>query len=119
MKCTRQRCHEAFSTRATAAFRPSCASEITQLDATQAAPGQAAQEVGPECLGLAGTDRHAEHFAAAVAVCAHRDNDCNGDDAAILAHLHIRCVEPDIRPVTLDRSMQEGLHAVVDVGAQP
>ena len=39
-----------------------------QLDTTQAASRQAAQEVVPEGLGLAGIDRHAEHFTAAVAV---------------------------------------------------
>src|SRR6202020_1636397 len=31
MKCTRQRCHVAPTTRLTAAFSPSCASEITSL----------------------------------------------------------------------------------------
>src|SRR6266849_6081010 len=31
MKCTRQRCQEACSTLETAAFSPSCASEITSL----------------------------------------------------------------------------------------
>jgi hypothetical protein len=31
MKCTRQRCHEACRTLATAALSPSCASEITSL----------------------------------------------------------------------------------------
>ncbi len=41
MKCTRQRCHEAFSTLATADLSPSCASEIDQPDAAQTAACQA------------------------------------------------------------------------------
>jgi len=42
-----------------------------QLDAAQAAPGQRAQKLDPEGLGLGGADRHAQHLAPAVA---HRTN---------------------------------------------
>src|SRR5580658_9227869 len=44
MKWTRQRCQVAFSTLAIAALMPSCASEITQLDAAQASACELAQE---------------------------------------------------------------------------
>jgi hypothetical protein len=57
-----------------------------QLDTTQAASRQAAQEVVPEGLGLAGIDRHAEHFTAAVAVHADGDDDRH--------RYHRRCVSP-------------------------
>src|SRR3954454_12616686 len=40
-------------------------------------------------------------------------------DAAGLADLHIGRVDPQIRPVALDRSIEEGLHLAVDLLAQP
>ncbi len=90
-----------------------------QLDAAQAAPCQAAQEVGPEGFGLAGADCDAEYFAAPVAVHAHRDDHRHRYDTAVLAYLHVGGVEPHIGPVALDRSMQKGLHAFIDLGTQP
>jgi len=45
-----------------------------QLDAAHAAPGEGAQELDPKRLGLAVTDRHAQHLAALVAV------DADGND---------------------------------------
>ena len=45
-----------------------------QLDAAQAAPGQGAQELGPEGLGLRGADGHAQEPALVV--------DRHGDDPA-------------------------------------
>jgi hypothetical protein len=53
-----------------------------QLDAAQAAPGELAQEGGPEGLGLRRADLHAQHLAPAVAVDADRDDDGDRDDAA-------------------------------------
>ena len=119
MKWTRQRCQVALSTLATAALMPSWASEIDELDAAQAAAGELAQERGPERLGLGGADVHAENFAPAVAVDADRDDHRDRDDAAVLAHLHVGGVDPQIGPVALDRAVEEGLHLVVDLLAQP
>jgi hypothetical protein len=76
-----------------------------QLDAAQAAAGELAQERGPERLGLGRSDVHAEHLAPAVTVDANRNNHRDRHDAAILAHLHIGGVDPQIRPVALDRSL--------------
>ena len=90
-----------------------------QLDAAQAAPGELAQEVGPEGLGLGGADLHAEHLAPAVGVDADGDDDGDRDDAAGLADLHVGGVDPQIRPVALDRPVEEGLHPLVDLLAQP
>ena len=98
---------------------PSWASEIDQLDAAQAAAGELAQEGGPEGLGLGGADVHAEHLAPAVAVDADRDDHRDRDDAAVLAHLHVGGVDPEIGPVALDRPVEEGLHLAVDLLAQP
>jgi len=92
-----------------------------QLDAAQAATGEAAQEVGPEGLGLRRADRHAEHLAPTVAV--DPDGDGNGnrdrDDATVLADLEVGGVDPQIRPVALDRAVEERLYPDVDLLAQP
>ena len=58
-----------------------------QLDAAQTTAGELAQELGPEGLGLRRADVQPEHFAAAVAVDAHGDDDGDRDDAAGLANL--------------------------------
>ena len=59
-------------------FEPLMGIRDHQLDATQATPGQRAQELGPEGLGLGGADCHAQHLAPAVAA------DGNGDDDATM-----------------------------------
>jgi hypothetical protein len=41
------------------------------------------------------------------------------DDAAGLAHLHVGGVDPQIRPIPLDRPIEEGLDPLVDLLAQP
>ena len=89
-----------------------------QLDAAQAAALELAQELDPEGLGLRGADRHAEHLAPAVGVDADRDDHRDRDDAPGLAHLHVGRVDPEIGPVALDRPLEEGPHALVDLLAQ-
>jgi hypothetical protein len=90
-----------------------------ELDAAQAAPSELAQELGPEGLGFRRADVQAQHFAPAIAIDADRDDDRHRDDAAGLAHFHIGRIEPDIGPITFQRSVEEGLHLVVDLAAQP
>ena len=90
-----------------------------QLDAAQAAAGELAQERRPEGLGLGGANIHAEDLATAVTVDADRDDHRDRDDAAILAHLHIGGIDPQIRPVALDRTGEERLHLVVDLATRP
>jgi hypothetical protein len=62
---------------------------------------------------------HAQHLAPAVAVDADRDDHGDRDDAAGLAHLQVGGVDPEIGPVALDRPVEEGLHPLVDLLAQP
>ena len=88
-----------------------------QLHAAQAAPGEAAQELGPEGLGLRRADRHAQHLAPALVV--DRDGDRDRDDASGLAHLHMGRVEPQIGPVALKGAVEEALDLAVDLAAQP
>ena len=89
-----------------------------QLDAAQAAPGQTAQELGPERLGLAVADRHAQHFAAAIGVDANSDDHRDRDDVVIAAGFDVGGIQPQIRPFAFDRAVQEGLHPLVDLAAQ-
>src|SRR6185437_1186775 len=90
-----------------------------EFDAAQTAAGELAQKRRPERLGLGGTDVHAENLAPAVTVDANRDDHRDRYDAAILAHLHIGGVDPQIRPVALDRAAEKRLHLVVDLAAEP
>ena len=90
-----------------------------QLHAAQAAPGGAAQELGPEGLGLGRADRHAQDLAPSLVV--DRDHDCHRDryDAPGLAHLHIGRIQPEIGPVALQRPVEKAADLVVDLAAQP
>jgi hypothetical protein len=90
-----------------------------ELDAAQAALAQAAQESDPEWLGFAVADRHAEHLATTVGVHRHRDDDRDGDDVVVAAHLDVGRIEPEVRPLALDRPRQEGFDTLVDLAAEP
>ena len=72
-----------------------------QLHAAQAAPGEAAQEPGPEGLGLGRADRHAEDLAPALVVDRDRDGHRDRYDAPGPAHLQIGRIQPEIGPVIL------------------
>ena len=90
-----------------------------ELDAAQTAPGQRAQELGPEGLGLRRADRHAQDLAAALVVDGHSHGHRDRDDASGLAHLHISRIQPQIGPVALQRSIEEAVDLIVDLAAQP
>jgi len=89
-----------------------------QLDATQAPPGKSAQKLGPERLGLGGTNGHPEHLASAIAVDGHSNNHRDRDDATIFAGLHVGRIQPKIGPVALQWSIEKGCDLVVDLSAQ-
>ena len=89
-----------------------------QLDAAQAAAGQAAQELDPERLGLAMADGHAEHLASAIGVDADGDDDGDRDDVMVSSDFDVGGVKPDVGPIAFDGAAQEGLHAFVDLAAQ-
>src|SRR5690606_30476078 len=63
-----------------------------ELHPAQSAPGELAQELGPDWFGLRGADLHAQHLATTVGVDADRDDDGDRDDASAAAHLQISCV---------------------------
>lgn len=80
-----------------------------ELDAAQSPPAQAAQELGPEGLGLRGACIHSENFTTSIGVDADGDDRRHRDDAAVLARLHIGGVDPQIGPVALERSLEKGV----------
>ena len=90
-----------------------------QLDAAQAASGECAQKLGPERLGLGGANRHAEHFAPAIAVDGDSDDHRNRDDATVRAGFHVGRIQPKIGPVALQWSIEKGRDLVVNLTAQP
>ena len=69
-----QRCQAQPRTLAIAAFRPSCASEIASCTPTRPRATSAAQELGPERLGLGLADVEAEDLAPAGLVHAVGDH---------------------------------------------
>src|SRR3954454_5123164 len=73
----------------------------------------------PERLGFGWPNIHAENLTPAVTVDTDRDDHRDRYDAAILAHLHVGGVDPQIRPVALDRAAEKRLHLVVDLAAEP
>src|ERR1700735_635842 len=84
-----------------------------QLDTTQAAVGQRAQEALPERLGFRGAGGDAEHLTSAIGVDANSHYRCRRDDTPGLASLYIGRIE--VWPYTLDRAAEEGVHPPVDL----
>ena len=89
-----------------------------QLDPAQTTPGERAQKVRPERLGLRGADRHAQHLAPTVTVNRDRDNHCHRDDATVGADLDVGRIEPEIRPVPFKWSVEKSVDLVVDLDTQ-
>ena len=90
-----------------------------ELDAAQPAKGQLSEEPGPGCLGLRSPNVHAQHSAPPVCIDTRRDDHGDGSDATILPHFHIGGVDPDIGPFALDGALQQGVHPLVDLLAEP
>src|SRR5277367_1453972 len=118
MKCTRQRCHVAPTTRWTAPFSPSCASEITSLTPRKPRLVRRFQEVGPEGLGFRRANAEPDDLAPSFGVGGHSDYRGDRDDASALAHLQVGRIQPQIGPVAFKRTFEEGLHPLVDLLAE-
>ncbi len=87
-------------------------------DAAQSAPRQGAQERRPEGLRFAWTNGGAQDFPYAISVDA--DGYYYGDrhDSAGLTHLHVRRIDPQIRPVAFNRAIEKRVDALVDLRTQ-
>jgi hypothetical protein len=86
-----------------------------ELYASEPSAGELAQERRPERLGFGRADVQAQHLPPAVAVRPHRHDDGDRHDPALLAHLHIGGVDPEVRPIALDRPVEKGVHPFVDL----
>src|SRR5215208_6716378 len=84
-----------------------------QLDAREPALDQIAQEVGPEDLRLARTDVQPDNLAPALGRDGNSDYDGHRDDAAALPHFEVSGIEPQIRPLSRERALQETGHPLV------
>ena len=80
MKWTRQRCQVGAQHLGDGGFKALMSVGDHQFDATQAAAGELAQEVGPECFGLGAADRQAENFTSSVVIDAGGDGNGDRDD---------------------------------------
>ena len=89
-----------------------------QLHAFQAAADEVLEEARPEGLGLGRTDVQADDLAPPVGVGCHSDYRRDRDDAPPLADLQVGGIEPEIGPISFQRSLQEGADAFVDLLAQ-
>lgn len=86
-----------------------------QLHAGEAALDQVPQEVGPEDLRLARTDVQPDDLAPAMGGDGHSHYDGDGDDAPTFPHFEVSGIEPQIRPFSGERALQEARHPLVDV----
>jgi site-specific DNA recombinase len=84
-----------------------------QLDATQPAPEQSFQEGRPEGLGFRRVEAKADDLPLALGVHGDRDYRRHRDDPAALAHLQVSRIEPQVRPLTFQRAIQETAHPLV------
>ncbi|MNS49459.1 hypothetical protein D3C72_820670 [compost metagenome] len=90
-----------------------------QLDAAQPTPHQRAQELGPERLRFAQPDFQAQHLSVAILVDAVGHHDRTAHHAAVLAHLQVRRIQPEVRVGHLQRPFTEGGNLVVERLAHP
>src|SRR3954451_24325955 len=89
-----------------------------QLHALETAPNQTAQELDPEGGGFRLTQTKPKDLAAAALVDPGGDYGRDRQDAAILADLDVSRIEPEVGPLAVQRPLEEGQHAGVDVLAQ-
>ena len=118
MKWTRQRCQVACSTLDTAAFSPSCASEITSL--TPRRPRRASERrksvqkvsASDAPIAMPSTSRLPSPLTATATMTATETT------RPLCARLHIGRIEPEIGPVAFERPVEERLDLAVDLFAQ-
>jgi hypothetical protein len=88
-----------------------------QLHAAETAFDQRAEEAAPKGLRLGLADVERDHLAVAGLVHSVGEHERLADDAAAVSHLlHLR-VEPQVGVATLERPVAEGLHLLVQAGA--
>lgn len=86
-----------------------------QLHALPPAADEIAEEGRPERLGFARTNVQPDDLAIVLGGYGDRYYRRDADDAAALADLEVGGVEPKVRPLADEGSLQERVHAFVDV----
>ncbi len=89
-----------------------------QLDACQPPLDEPFEEGRPEGLGLRRADVQADDLAPPVGVDRHSDYHRDGHDPTAFALSEIGRIEPQIGPLALQRTVEEGADPLVDVLAQ-
>jgi hypothetical protein len=89
-----------------------------QLDAAEAALDQPLQKGRPKRLGLRRADAEPDDLAPALGVHGNGDYRRHRDYAPAVADFEVGGIEPEIRPLALDRPLQEGVHPFVDILAE-
>ena len=104
-------------------FRGGCAQALViigddELHTAQAAGCQGPEEVLPEGLCFGFTCGKAEDLALTFGIGPDSHYRSRRDNAASLPAFDIRGVDPQVRPLALDRAVQEGLYPLIDFFAQ-
>jgi len=86
-----------------------------KFDAPEAAIGQRAQEPLPEGFGLGGSGADAQHLTSAIVADTDGYYRRGRHNPTALARLDVRRIEPQIWKFTLDRSVEKGVHPLVDL----
>src|SRR4029077_3117312 len=86
-----------------------------QLDTLETALDQAFEESRPERFGFGRAETQADDLAPAFGCDRHGDYRSDRDDAAAVADLEVGRVEPEIRPLAVDRPVEESVDPFIDV----
>ena len=89
-----------------------------QLDALEAALDQALEESRPERFGFGRAETQADDLTPAFGGDRHGDYCRDRDDAAAIADLEVGGIKPQIRPLAVDRPVEESVDPVIDVFAE-
>jgi hypothetical protein len=101
-----------------ACLRPLVGIRDHQPHAFEAALEQALEEARPERLRLRRAEAQAHDLAPAFRIDRHGDYGSDGDDPAALADLEVGGVEPEIRPLALQRPLEERADPLIDLLAE-
>ena len=90
-----------------------------ELHPTQPSARERAQKARPERLRFRRSDLKPKNLVHAVGVHTHGDYYGDRHNPPGLAHLQVRRIDPQVRPVALDRTIEKRTHPLVDLPTQP
>ena len=86
-----------------------------QLDALETALDQALQKSRPERFGFGRAETQADDLAPAFSRDRHGDYRGDRGDATAIADLEVGRVEPEIRPLAVERPVEKSVDRFIDV----